>query len=390
MEGSAAPADVWRDATRVTARRVAVDVGVALLFAVVFSAVQLQMSAAMVWATLVLSVGLAVRRVSPWLVLATGTAAALIQVLSGEIAAYGDVAYAPLAFALGAHVSGVVRRTGLLAAVAAVVGAGLWSGFVGSGMFDASISAGIGMAAVTAVFVGGGWTAGFVRWQRRQAIQARVDAAFAGAEQKRIEELYHQEQERSRIAADMHDLVAHSWAVVAAQADGARYVLRDDPDRAEGALTVIGETARSAMNDVRGLLAELRGAERSQPVSAPIADRVIDRMRRTGLVIEHARYGSAHPGDVGDAAGFVLTESLTNALKHGDRDRPVEVVEDWRDGYALRVANLLPPGAESRRGSGHGLRGMTERVAAAGGRFTAGRQGSLWIVDVRIPAGAAA
>ncbi|GAA3808748.1 sensor histidine kinase [Nocardioides panacisoli] len=388
-EGSPPPADVWRDATRVTIRRVAVDVGLALVFAGVLSAIQLQMSAAMVWATLVLSLGLAVRRVSPWLVLATGVAAALIQVLTGEIAAYGDVAYAPLAFALGAHVSSAVRRTALVAAAVAVAGAGLWSGLVGSEMFDASLSAGIGMAAVTAVFIGGGWTAGFVRWQRRQAIQAQVDAAFAGAEQKRIEELYHQEQERSRIAADMHDLVAHSWAVVAAQADGARYVLREDPDRAEGALSVIGETARSAMNDVRGLLAELRGFEQSPAVAAPIADRVIDRMRRTGLVIEHARYGSAHPGDVGDAAGFVLTESLTNALKHGDRGRPVEVVEDWRDGYALRVANPLQPGAEARRGTGHGLRGMTERVAAAGGRLSAGRQDGLWIVDVRIPAGAA-
>jgi signal transduction histidine kinase len=177
--------------------------------------------------------------------------------------------------------------------------------------------------------------------------------------------------------------------VVAAQADGARYVLRDDPDRAEGALSVIGETARSAMNDVRGLLAELRGAQQSEPVAAPAAERVIDRMRRTGLVIEHACYGAAHPGDLGDAAGFVLTESLTNALKHGDRRRPVEVVEDWRDGYSLRVANPLPPGSETRRGSGHGLRGMAERVAAAGGRLSAGRQGGLWIVDVRIPTGAA-
>ena len=212
---------------------------------------------------------------------------------------------------------------------------------------------------------------------------------MAGAEQERLEELYRQEQERSRIAADMHDLVAHSWAVVAAQADGARYVLHEDPARAEGALSVIGETARSAMNDVRSLLAELRGVESPGPVSAPVADRVIDRMRQTGLVIEHVQYGSANRGEVSDAAGYVLTESLTNALKHGDRDCPVEVVEDWRDGYLLRVANLVSPGAEARRGRGHGLHGMTERVAAAGGRFSARRQGSYWVVDVRIPAGAA-
>ncbi|MFL6108755.1 MAG: sensor histidine kinase [Marmoricola sp.] len=385
----AAPTDVWRDTTRVTRRRLGIDVGIAGVFAVVFSGFQIGTSAAMVWATVVLSVGLAARRVSPSLVIAAGAAAALIQVSTGEVAVIGDIAYAPLAFALGAHVSSAVRRAGLVCAVAAVVGAGVWSGVVGSDQVKSSASAGIGMAALAAVVVGGGWMAGYVRWQRRQAVQAQVDAAFAGAEQMRLEGLYHQEQERSRIAADMHDLVAHSWAVVAAQADGARYVLPHDPERAANALSVIGETARSAMNDVRGLLAELRGVEPPQPVSAPVADQVIDRMRRTGLVIEHAMYGSASIGQVADAAGYVLTESLTNALKHGDRDRPVEVVEDWRDGYLLRVASPLQPGTEARRGSGHGLHGMTERVAAVGGRFSAGCEGRFWIVDVRIPEGAA-
>jgi signal transduction histidine kinase len=380
--------DLWRDSTRLTRRRLAVDVGLAFVFAVVFSLFQLETSTAMVWSTLVLSMGLAVRRVSPVLVMAAAVAAALIQVFSGEVAVLADGAYAPLAFALGAHASSAVRRSGLVAAVAAVIGAGVWSGVVGSDQLDASLYAGIGMAALAAVFVAGGWVAGYLRWQRRQAIQAQVDAAFAGAEQERLEGLYRQEQERNRIAADMHDLVAHSWAVVAAQADGARYVLRADPDRAARALSVIGETARSAMNDVRGLLAELRGAEQSGPVTAPRADRVIDRMRQSGLVIEHAQYGSADLGERADAAGYVLTESLTNALKHGDRGRPVEVVEDWRDGYQLRVANPVQPGAERRRGGGHGLLGMAERVAAAGGRLTAGREGSYWIVDVRIPAGA--
>jgi signal transduction histidine kinase len=385
----ASPTDVWRDTTRVTRRRLAIDVALAVAFGVVFCGLQIGTSMVMVWATVVLSVGLALRRVSAWLVMAAAVAAALIQVWAGEVAVLGDAAYAPLAFVLGAHVSSLVRRSGLVAAVIAVVVAGFWSGLVGSDQLDPSLSAGIGMAALAAVFVGGGWIAGYVRWQRRQAVQAQVDAAFAAAEQARLEGLYRQEQERSRIAADMHDLVAHSWAVVAAQADGARYMLREDPARADGALNVIGETARVAMNDVRGLLAELRGADPAAPVEAPIADRVIERMRQAGLVIEHARYGSASLGEVADAAGYVLTESLTNALKHGGRDRPVEVVEDWRDGYLLTVANPLLSGAETRRGTGHGLRGMTERVAATGGRLTVGREGSSWIVGVRIPAGGA-
>ena len=68
------------------------------------------------------------------------------------------------------------------------------------------------------------------------------------------------EQERTRIARDMHDVVAHSLAVVIAQADGARYARHADPDAVDEALTTIASTARSALGDVRVLLAELRHA----------------------------------------------------------------------------------------------------------------------------------
>src|SRR5690606_27975310 len=70
-------------------------------------------------------------------------------------------------------------------------------------------------------------------------------------EQRVAEALATQEQERTRIARDMHDIVAHSLAVVIAQADGARYAAAVDPDAATGALTTISQTARSALSDVR-------------------------------------------------------------------------------------------------------------------------------------------
>jgi signal transduction histidine kinase len=377
--------DVWSDATRLTRQRLVFDFGVAAAYGFLFGAIQLQTGSAMFWATEVLAAGLLLRRVSASAVMLAAVTAALIQVASGEVAVLGDLAYAPLAFAFGAHSSSLVRRAGLAGAVVAVGGAGIWSGLAGSEQLDPSAAAGMGVAAATAVVVGGGWMAGYVQWQRRQAVQARVDAAIAEAEQRRLEGLYLAEQQRGRIAADMHDLVAHSWAVVAAQADGARYVLHDDPSRAEDAMNVIGETARSAMIEVRGLLAELRDGAAPGPAGAPIADRVIDRMRQTGLNIEHARHGTPAPGPVADAVGYVLTEALTNALKHGDRDQPVEVIEDWRDGYVLLVANTVPEAAAGRRGNGYGLRGMAERIAATGGRISTGCEGARWVVSVEIP-----
>jgi signal transduction histidine kinase len=161
-------------------------------------------------------------------------------------------------------------------------------------------------------------------------------------------------------------------------------MLPEDPARAQDALRVIGDTARAAMSDVRSLLAQLRDGELGGALEAPVVDRVIDRMRETGLTIEHARQGFPSGGSVAEVAGYVLTESLTNALKHGDPVRPVAVVEDWRDGYALHVTNALAAGAF--RGSGHGLHGMSERVTSTGGHLSAGPDGRQWVVDVRIPA----
>ena len=110
-----------------------------------------------------------------------------------------------------------------------------------------------GSASLAALVAGGGWAAGYVRWQSRARITAQVQAGL--------------EQERTRIAADMHDLVAHTWAVVAAQADGARYALGSSSvDRkAEEALEVIADTARGSIADLRDLLAELRYEEPATP-----------------------------------------------------------------------------------------------------------------------------
>jgi glucose-6-phosphate-specific signal transduction histidine kinase len=74
----------------------------------------------------------------------------------------------------------------------------------------------------------------------------------------------------------------------------------------------------------------------------------------------------------------VLTESLTKALKHGHLAHPVGVVEDWRDGYRLRVSNAV---GDHDRGDGHGLVGMRERMALVGGTLTAGRRGDHWVVE---------
>src|SRR5690606_18430642 len=88
------------------------------------------------------------------------------------------------------------------------------------------------------------------------------------------------EQERNRIARDMHDVVAHSLAVVIAQADGARYARETQPDAVESALETISATAREALGDVRVLLAQLRRDESHAPQRALAdLDRLVDQFQ---------------------------------------------------------------------------------------------------------------
>ncbi len=185
------------------------------------------------------------------------------------------------------------------------------------------------------------------------------------------------EQERNRVARDVHDVVAHSLAVVIAQADGARYAAEKDPTTVGPALDAIAETARGALGEVRTLLHELRHTQGSAPVpGSSDVDALLDGFRALGLTVDVAHYGYQRAlGPATDLAVYrVVQESLTNALRHGDVAQPVTVDFDWGDhALAVVVTNaLLGDGVPQVDGPGHGIPGMRERAALAGGDFTVG------------------
>ncbi len=393
---SAVVTDLWGDIGPPRRRQMLADVCLGAAFSVVMGFLQLQLSPWSSVAAVLLGAALAVRRRLLLGMVVLAVAASAVQVVTGDVAVVANIVYVVLFFTLGSHWLSSVRRLGLACAVVSVVVAGIWAGARApqSDSVRDAVFVGIAFAAITAVVVGGGWVAGFLRWQRRQAVQARADAVLEAVERRRLRELYEQEQERGRIAADMHDLVAHSWAVVAAQADGARYLLRVDPDQATEALLVIADTARSAMTDVRVLLAELRDRTDRQELldgsrGFEQTDALVARMRAAGMDLRFERHGHpAPPGFLTMAMLRVMAESLTNALKHGDLTTPVHVVEDWRHGYRLRIANAVAwssaPAAD-RPEAGHGLLGMAERMALVGGTLRAGRDGNAWVVEVEVP-----
>lgn len=184
------------------------------------------------------------------------------------------------------------------------------------------------------------------------------------------------EQERNRVAREVHDVVAHSLAVVIAQADGARYAAAKDPASVGTALDAISDTARSALGEVRTLLHHLRHSQGTTPPTLNDVDALIDSMRDLGLAIDLSTFGRQRVlGDVTQLAVFRLVqEALTNALRHGDAGQPVTVEYDWGERtLTIVVTNAIPKTSVPQiDGSGHGIPGMRERALLAGGDLTVG------------------
>ena len=323
--------------------------------------------------TLTMGLALAVRRLSWQLMVVLAAATGVCQLVSGELVLLADLGYAAVFFILGAHPRSAVRRFGLVAALGSAVVLAI---MVGLDEVDAVAGVSVafavaGSASLAALVAGGGWAAGYVRWQSRARITAQVQAGL--------------EQERTRIAADMHDLVAHTWAVVAAQADGARYALGNGSadGKAGEALEVIAETARGSIADLRDLLAELRYEQPGTPPAGGSREALLERMRASGMDVRVTAVGEPGSELLVVTAQRLLAESLTNALKHGDLSHPVEVEEDWQHGYRLVVRNRVR--GSSGPGTGHGLAGMRDRAHLAGGTFEAGSSDGIWTVRAEVP-----
>jgi signal transduction histidine kinase len=185
----------------------------------------------------------------------------------------------------------------------------------------------------------------------------------------------------------MHDVVAHSLAVVIAQADGARYAA--DGESKDAALATISSTARDALGDVRLLLGQLRHSEEAgpQPVLADL-ERLVEQLRASGLTIDIEQHGEPLVLPAGQQLALyrVVQEALTNALRHGDPGQPVTVVLDWTaDAAHATITSALAAPLRTAPAAGHGIAGMRERAMLVGGTFSAAPEGSHFVVRAFIP-----
>lgn len=204
--------------------------------------------------------------------------------------------------------------------------------------------------------------------------------------------------ERRRIARELHDVVAHHISVMGVMATGARRVLAKDPQKADEALATIETTGRSTLREMRRLLDVLRSSDETEDdeelTPQPGLDAVhalVGQIRDAGLPVNMTVEGEPYPLDPGIALTVyrIVQEGLTNTLKHGGPARAGVRITYGDDGLTLEVSDtgVGPRASTTTSGRvGHGLVGMRERVALYGGTLRTGpRPGGGFRVHAIIP-----
>jgi signal transduction histidine kinase len=199
-------------------------------------------------------------------------------------------------------------------------------------------------------------------------------------------------EERSRIARELHDVVAHSVSVMVVQASGVRRLLKPDQEREREALVSVEQIGRQALTEMRRMLGVMRTGEDQPAALAPQPglqhlDRLIAQVEEAGLPVTLHIEGERpdlSPG-VDLSAYRIVQEGLTNALKHA-KGAHADVVIRYIDG--LVQLEITDDGVGSPNGTpgGHGLVGMRERVAVYGGTLEAGpREGGGFVLRAVLP-----
>ncbi|MDQ7907692.1 sensor histidine kinase [Phytohabitans sp. ZYX-F-186] len=204
--------------------------------------------------------------------------------------------------------------------------------------------------------------------------------------------------ERARIARELHDVVAHHISMIAVQAETARLTTAGLPEEGAQRFSAIGDTARTALTEMRRLLGVLREDAGTTPTRRPQPslqqlNQLIDEARASAgastRLIVHGHVAPLDPG-VELTAYRIVQEALTNARRHA-RGAAVDVELDYAaDALRVRVRDNGPGPPPGSASGGHGLLGMRERAAMVGGTLHTGpAPASGFLVEAVLPLGSA-
>ena len=225
--------------------------------------------------------------------------------------------------------------------------------------------------------------------QRSQAVAERDETRRAMVDTLRDRAAA---QERNRIARELHDVVAHHLSMIAIQAETARLATPGMPADGQEQLAAIGGTARDALTEMRRLLGVLRVDVDEAAALAPQPgldriDELVEAARAAGTPVRLTLSGTPVPLPVGvDLSAYrIVQEALTNARQHAP-GAAVEVEVAYTDDMLRLRIRDDGPGSTQANPSGHGLHGMRERAALAGGTLTAGpAEAGGFLVEATLP-----
>jgi len=337
-------------------------------------------------ALIALHVGVATARRWPLPSFAVGGLACLVLVVAPDLAAAtavidttdyspillpSSLCFFPLLYAVSAHAKApwpdIALAVGLVGCVLAVVR--LW-GFSGTPINEWAwwlLLSTTAVGGTLAAWALGRYRATRVAWSVQLAERVAAD-------------------ERRRIAREMHDVVAHSVAVMVSHAEAGRLVVPNSPERAPEILTTIAEVGREALVEMRGLLGVLRDEGNPTDPQPRLGDlpALVERMRAAGVpteltIADDVRVSPA----VGLTVYRVVQEALTNVARHAGTGATARVqIGSASDGLVITVTNTGAAPATAH--PGRGLTGMRERVEAIGGTLQAGPVDGGWQVSAKV------
>ena len=216
-------------------------------------------------------------------------------------------------------------------------------------------------------------------WHIRRTAEQEVTAQATETAQERSRRTLL--EERTTIARELHDVVAHHMSVVAIQAEAAPYRVENPPEELERAFATIRENAVAALTELRRVLGVVRAEDYEapdapQPTLADL-DALLANVRDAGLEVAKTVTGAVRelPQGVELSAYRIVQEALSNTLRHAPGGSAKVEIGYVLGGLGLRIVNTAPPApslVKPSPGAGHGVTGMRERVTMLDGEMTAG------------------
>lgn len=239
------------------------------------------------------------------------------------------------------------------------------------------------------------WIAGFLLRVRSTQTEVAEQRAARAERERTVAARLAVAEERTRIARELHDVVAHAVSVMVLQTGAVRHRLPDSLDADREALSGVERTGRDALAEMRRVLGALRhGDEDAELAPQPGLDgldALVAQVEQAGVPVQLEVVGDPAllPRGLELSAYRIVQEALTNTLKHAAASRADVVVRYGDEDLRIEVRDDGSGAtAASRNGSGHGLVGVRERVAIYGGEMSAGPapEGG-YVLSVRLPLG---